>query len=139
MIDLSSHDVLIHADTVDTEELTRLKRSLLSSAIKYDWSQHDPDLYVNSIILTEKFLFIAGPPAIRNEATVEALEKWQGKKGGSLWSLATKDGRRVSQMQLPSPPVHEGMAVAYGKLYLALKDGSAICLGRRGGASKGLQ
>jgi hypothetical protein len=133
IIDLSSHDVLIHANATDPEELTRLKKSLLSSTIKYDWSQHDPDLYVNSIILTETLLYIAGAPAIRNEATVEALEKWQGKKGGSLWCLATKDGKKVSQLPLPSPPVYEGMATAYGMLYLALKDGSAICLGHRGG------
>ena len=88
---------------------------------------------MNSIILTEKFLFVAGPPAIRNEATVEALEKWQGKKGGVLWCLATTDGKKVSQMELPSPPVHEGMAAAYGKLYLTLKDGAVVCLGHRGG------
>ncbi len=29
--------------------------------MKYDWSQQDPDLYVNSIILTEKLLHVAGP------------------------------------------------------------------------------
>ena len=131
-IDLASHDVLIHADAADAEELTRLKKSLLSSTIKYDWSQYDPDLYVNSIALTEKLLYVAGPPAIRNETTVEALERCQGKRGGRLWCLYTKDGKSVFQMELPSPPVYEGMAAAYGKLYLALKDGSAICLGHRG-------
>jgi len=139
IIDLSSHDPIIHTDAADAEERTRLKRSLLSSTIKYDWSQHDPDLYVNSIVLTEELLFIAGPPAVRNEATAEALEKWQGKKGGSLWCLATRDGKKMSQMQLPSPPVYEGMAAAYGKLYLALKDGSVACLEDLGGTSGGRQ
>ena len=129
IIDMSSGDPLIHAGAADAHERTRLKRSLLSSTIKYDWSQNDPDLYVNSIILTEKLLYIAGPPAVRNETTAEALEKWQGKKGGRLWCLATKDGKKVSQFQLPSPPVYEGMATAYKKLYLALQDGSVLCLG----------
>ena len=128
IIDLASNDVLIHADAADAQERTRLKRSLLSSTIKYDWSQHDPDLYVNSIILTEKLLYVAGPPAIRNETTVEALEKWQGKRGGRLWCLATQDGEKVSELPLPSPPVYEGMAAAYGKLYVALRDGSVLCL-----------
>ncbi len=128
IIDLSSHDVLIHTEATDTEELTRLKKSLLSSTIKYDWSQHDPDLYVNSIVLTENLLYVAGPPAIRNETTVEALEKWQGKRGGNLWCLATPNGKKVSELRLPSPTVYEGMAVAYGKLYVALKDGSVLCL-----------
>jgi len=128
IIDMSSGDPIIQAGAADARELMRLKRSLLSSTIKYDWSQHDPDLYVNSITLTDKLLYIAGPPAIRNEATVEALEKWQGKKGGWLWCLATKDGKKMSQLQLPSPTVYEGMAAAYKKLYLALQDGSVLCL-----------
>ena len=96
--------------------------------MKYDWSQQDPDLYVNSIVLTEKFLYVAGPPAIRNETTGEALEKWQGKKGGSLWCLATQNGKKVSELPLPSPSVHEGLAAAYGKLYVAMKNGSVLCL-----------
>ena len=129
IIDMSSGDPLIRADDANSQERSRLKRSLLSSTMVYDWSQNDPDLYANSIILTEKLLFIAGPPAIRNEATVEALEKWQGKKGGRLWCLATKDGKKVSQLQLPSPPVYEGMAAAYENIYLALQDGSVLCLG----------
>jgi len=133
IVDLASHDVLIHTNATDTEELTRLKKSLLSSTIKYDWSQHDPDLYVNSIVLTEKLLYVAGPPAIRNETTVEALERWQGKRGGRLWCLDTRDGKKVSQVELPSPPVYEGMAAAHGRLYLALKDGAVVCLGHRGG------
>jgi outer membrane protein assembly factor BamB len=128
IIDLSSHDPIIHADASDAQERTRLKKSLLSSTIKYDWSQHDPDLYVNSIVLTDTLLYVAGPPAIRNEATVEALDKWRGKRGGSLWCLDTQNGKRMSELPLPTPTVYEGMAAAYGKLYAALKDGSVLCL-----------
>jgi len=128
IIDLTSNDPIIHAGAADARELTRLKTSLLSSTIKYDWSQYDPNLYVNAIVLTEKLLYVAGPPAIRNETTVEALEKWQGKRGGKLWCLATPNGKKVSELPLPSPTVYEGMAAAYGKLYAALKDGSVLCL-----------
>jgi len=101
---------------------------LLSSTIKYDWSQYDPDLYVNAIILTEKLLYVAGPPAIRNETTIEALEKWQGKRGGKLLCLDTRDGKKVTESPLPAPTVYEGLAAAHGKLYAALKDGSVLCL-----------
>ncbi len=127
-IDLSEHDVLIQTDTTDAKELTRLKRSLLSSAMKYDWSSHDPDIYINCMIATKNSLYVAGPPAIRNETTAEALDIWQGRRGGSLWCLSTESGKKISAMQLPSPPVYEGMAAAYGKLYMALKDGSVVCL-----------
>jgi len=128
VIDLTAHDPIIHADGADADERARLKRSLLSSTIKYDWSQHDPDLYVNSIVLTETLLYVAGPPAVRNESTTEALEKWQGKRSGLLWCLDTKNGKKMSQLLLPSPTVYEGMAAAYGKLYATLKDGSVLCL-----------
>ena len=128
VVDLSVNDPIIQAGAADAKECARLKTSLLSSTIKYDWSQNDPDLYVNSIVLTDKLLYVAGPPAIRNETTVEALEKWQGKRGGRLWCLATRNGKKVSELPLPSPSVYEGMAVAYGKLYVALKDGSVLCL-----------
>lgn len=128
VVDLSVNDPIIIADGADAKQRERLKTSLLSTAIKYDWSQNDPALYVNSMILTDKLLYAAGPPAIRNETTVEALEKWQGKRGGKLWCLATRDGKKVSESPLPFPTVYEGMAAAYGKLYLALKDGSVLCL-----------
>ncbi len=111
--------------------LLNLKRSLLSTAVLYDWSHHDPDIYANSMIATDKHLYVAGPPAIRNESTPEATRRWLGLEGGSLWCLATEDGRRVAAKQLPSPPVHEGMAAANGKLYMALQDGTVICLDKK--------
>ncbi len=56
--------------------------------------------------------FVAGPPAIRNEATVKALDKWRGKRGGCLWCLNTQYGKKMSELPLTSPTVYEGMAVA---------------------------
>jgi len=37
------------------------------------------------------------------------------------------DGRRLSELPLPSEPVFDGMAVAYGKVYLSTVDGSMRC------------
>jgi outer membrane protein assembly factor BamB len=104
------------------------RRRAVNSAVNYEWSSRNPDLYVNSIVLTGERLFVAGPPAVRNETTVDALEKWEGKRGGMLWVLSTDDGQKLSEVKLASPPVHEGMAAAYGKLFAALKDGSVVCL-----------
>ena len=104
------------------------RRTIDRTAVKYEWSSRDPDLYVNSMVLTKDALFIAGPPAIRNSKTMESLQKWQGKKGGMLWCLSAEDGKKLAEIQLVSPPVYEGMAVAYGKLFVALKNGSIVCL-----------
>jgi len=126
-----SHTV-IHTDSGEAEKLTQLRGSLNGSAVIFDWSNHDPDLYVNSMVLTPQSLYVAGPPAVRNEKGADALEKSQGKRGGRLWRLSVENGKRTAALQLRSPPVHEGLAAAYGKVFVSLKDGSVICLGGKG-------
>jgi hypothetical protein len=39
-------------------------------------------------------------------------------------------GERVSELKLNSDPVFDGMAAAYGKLFVSLKNGKLICLGK---------
>ncbi len=78
--------------------------------------------------LTKNSLFVAGPPAIRNEATQEALDRWQGAQGGLLWALSREDGSKQSELTLSAQPVFDGMAVANGRLYIALQDGSIVCM-----------
>ena len=48
--------------------------------------------------------------------------------GASLRMVSSKDGRTLNQAQLDSPPVWDGMAAAGGRLYLALSDGTVVCL-----------
>ena len=57
----------------------------------------------------------------------EALARWQGKEGGLLECLSREDGRLLQAHKLTAPPVFDGMAAAYGKLYLCLADGSVVC------------
>ena len=110
------------------KERQRLLNSLTSTTIKYNWSNYDPAMFVNSMVLTNKMLFAAGPPAIRNESTQDALLRWQGKSGGVLWSLSRANGEKQrSDYKLDAPPVFDGMAAAYGRLYLSLANGSIIC------------
>ncbi len=45
-----------------------------------------------------------------------------------IYSGAGK-GEQVSELSLPCEPVFDGMAAAYGKLFLSLKNGRIICLG----------
>ena len=39
-------------------------------------------------------------------------------------------GERVSELKLASDPVFDGMAAAYGKLFVSLKNGKLLCLGK---------
>ena len=50
-------------------------------------------------------------------------------KGGVLRMLSRKDGRTLGQKPLDSPPVWDGMAAVGGRLFMALRSGSVVCMG----------
>ena len=110
--------------------------------LAYDWSKEVP-LTVTAMALADRTLFIAGPPDLLDEEAAwkniyepktlqnaEAqLKALQGAKGSALWALSAETGEKLSECALPSAPIYDGMAAAYGKLYVALADGSVVCLG----------
>jgi outer membrane protein assembly factor BamB len=112
--------------------------------LTYDWSKDIP-LTVTAMTLADKTLFVAGPPDLLDEEAAwkniydpktqqdaEAqLKSLQGAKGSALWALSAETGEKLSECPLPSAPIYDGMAAAYGKLYVALADGSVVCLGGR--------
>ena len=49
-----------------------------------------------------------------------------------LWDVVSAaDGSQLAGGQLPSAPVFDGMAAAGGRLFIALTDGSVVCLGKK--------
>jgi hypothetical protein len=127
---VSAGNMIVHIGDENPRERQRLIRSLVGTRVKYEWSNHDPAIYANAMVLTSETLFSAGPPAIRNEATADALGRWRGQAGGLIKCLARTDGRLLGTVKLASPPVFDGMAAAYGKLYICLADGSVVCLSK---------
>jgi hypothetical protein len=118
----------VHAHSENETQLARLRGSLTSTAVNYRWSNHDPAMFGRAMVLAGETLFVAGPPAIRNEDTEDALQRWQGSQGGVLWALSREAGAKLAEYELPAGPVFDGMATAYGRLYVALADGSVVCL-----------
>jgi outer membrane protein assembly factor BamB len=51
------------------------------------------------------------------------------RAGGELWVLSAKDGKKLSTHKLPAAPAFDGVAVAGGRIYVALQDGTVTCLG----------
>ncbi|MBF0197623.1 MAG: PQQ-binding-like beta-propeller repeat protein [Planctomycetes bacterium] len=94
----------------------------------YAWQQNDPALFGRALCITEQDLFIAGVPTFGNEGGEESLAKWQGKAGGIFQRYHKREGKLLDEQKLTSPPVFDGMITAYGKIYIALKDGSVLCL-----------
>jgi outer membrane protein assembly factor BamB len=92
------------------------------------WSK-TVELMVRSMVLADDTLFVAGPPDLGNVGE-DALAAYEGENGGVLWAVATADGSKLAQHQLESIPVFDGMAAADGRLYIALKTGRVIAMGR---------
>jgi outer membrane protein assembly factor BamB len=115
------------------------------SKITVQWAG-DIDVMVRAMLLAgteaDKRLFIAGPPNIvgseapsgkhrytlRSPKTLEDQEAaFEGKRGGTIWTVSASDGKMLSKVALSAPPVWDGMAASGGRLYIATMDGRISC------------
>jgi len=75
-------------------------------------------------------LVLGGMPLPPEGAAPEELSAaFAGRKGGLLGLVDPADGEALEQVKLPAPPVWDGMAAAGGRLFMALADGTVLCLG----------
>jgi len=56
---------------------------------------------------------------------------WGDWKAGNLVRTFDLDGKPVQEIKLPAKPVVNGVAIAYGSIYVTLEDGSIAILGAR--------
>ena len=91
---------------------------VLFASGKSRWSVEVPDpVQIEALILTRDALFAAGPR--------DRLNREQ--KGGVLLSISKARGRSLGEIPLPAPAVYDGLAAAYGRLYVATEDGTLLC------------
>ncbi|MBL05427.1 MAG: hypothetical protein CMJ99_07315 [Planctomycetes bacterium] len=117
----------------------RKRKNPQLKALTYQWTSQVP-LLATSLAVTKNAVFLAGPPdvfkaagktgqqALILEDAERALAAWRGSGGGVLYRARRSDGKKLSQVKLPSPPVFDGMAVSGGRIYLALKNGQVLQL-----------
>jgi hypothetical protein len=121
---------------------TGAARSRRHHFVEHQWSVENPPVVARAMVLAGKTLFIAGPPDVVDED--EAVRELgdpksqkqlaaqdaalQGQKGSLLLAVSAADGKTLTQSELSSVPVWDGMAAANGRLYLAMKDGRVVCL-----------
>ena len=75
-------------------------------------------------------IFVAGEPMKFKDPTWQNYDAaYNGKLGGSLLSLSAVDGKRIAKYTLPSAPVWDSIAIARGRLYISLADGTVQCMG----------
>jgi len=87
------------------------------------WTKSLP-IQVRAMNLTDKVLFVAGPRIDTGNGTADSGEG----QGAVLIALSASDGTELAQYQLDSLPVFDGMATAYGRLYISMKNGSLLCM-----------
>ena len=90
------------------------------------WFQWSP-LRIRAMVAAGGSLFVAGPPDAA--PADDPYAAFEGRKGALLRCVSTADGRTLSEQNLSSPPVFDGLIAANGRLYLCTIDGQVSCLG----------
>jgi outer membrane protein assembly factor BamB len=89
----------------------------------YAW-RRDMPFMVRAMVVTDGTLFIAGPRGNWQQS----LEDFHGDNGVDFWAVSTHNGENLASMDLDSAPTFDGMAAAYGRIYLATTGGQVLCL-----------
>ena len=101
----------------------------------FAWSRPFP-VTVRALVLASDHLIAAGTPDLGEKAAeglffknpAEALDAFEGRKGGLLCIVSAADGKTLAQYKLEQPPVFDGMSAADGRVFISLKNGNVICM-----------
>jgi hypothetical protein len=130
-------------DAVFNRRFTRQASANQRLAPNLHWSVTHPPLHVRAMVLAGDSLLVAGPPDVLDEdeafrrpyeADVQTKKTaqdaaYEGQGGAVLMALSASAGETKCELDLPSPPVWDGMAVADDRVFLVTTDGRVICLG----------
>lgn len=139
------------SDKQVNESVPKNKRRTAYRSVRrysYNWQGEVP-LMPRAMVLTDEFLFLAGPEVFDEKKTADyfytnrtddadlpdfvkdALDSYEGRKGAMLSVTDKADGKVLSVCELDSAPVFDGMIAADEKLFISMVNGTVVCLGRR--------
>jgi outer membrane protein assembly factor BamB len=90
-------------------------------------------LPINGRALTKAgdVIFVAGElMKFKDPTWRDYVASYNGKLGGNLLAVSAVDGRRIAKYKLASAPVWDSIAIAQGRLYISLEDGTIQCMGQ---------
>ena len=115
------------------------------SKVAYRWTRDVPIL-VRAMALAGDKLVIAGPADVLDElssfqtfsdsATQKALAEqdaiFRGERGAMLQVVDAGSGETITEVELSSPPVFDGLIVAAGKVFLSTMNGQVAAFDAQG-------
>jgi outer membrane protein assembly factor BamB len=90
------------------------------------WSRPSP-VRVTAMAVGGQTLLCAGTPDALDPE--EPWAAYEGKRGGTLFALATEDGAEKAELRLDTAPVYDGIAVAGRRAYVSTGGGTLLCVG----------
>ena len=110
---LEGRGLLASYDSLVVESIHPNFRKGLTPSVKF-WAVAAKGGNTIGMALNEDKIFLC--QALRSDGSISVFER--------------RTGKVVSKVKLPSMPVYDGMALAYGKLYIMLSTGELLCLGK---------
>jgi len=100
--------------------------------VRFAWTAPLP-LRPRAMVRAGESILVAGMPDAfdAGDPSAPCNAVFQGEGGGRLYVADADTGKAVVAQPLDAAPVWDGMAVAGGRLYVALADGTLVCLGAR--------
>jgi outer membrane protein assembly factor BamB len=112
--------------------------------VQHQWTRNIP-IITRALAMAGDTMFVSGPPDLIDEeyAFERLTQKDQsifpklaeqdaaldGKRGASLWALSSGSDKK-NEIELDSPPVWDGMAIAQHRLFVVTTDGKVRCFGK---------
>ena len=84
---------------------------------------------MRAMVKAGSHLFVAGAPDVLKPG--DPMAAFEGRSGAVLRAHSARDGSTLAEHALNAPPVFDGLIAAQGRLYLSLRDGTVLCLGRK--------
>ena len=92
------------------------------------WNEWYP-VRIRAMVKANDRLFVAGPPDVLDKE--DPFAAFEGRLGAVLCAASADDGKKLYEMKLDTPPVFDGLIAANGSLFMSMKDGSVMSLGKR--------
>jgi hypothetical protein len=93
------------------------------------WRQNIP-ITGKAMALADQVLFVAGEPMRFDDPTYENyVAAYDGELGGQLLAVSARDGAELAEYELQAAPIWDGIALARGRLFVSLADGTVQCFG----------